>query len=327
MTFGLGVVEAAVAALVAYGVLPGLLGVVLHLAARRSAARAVLLGAVSLAGVRLLVQALTGWPRFVVGLLAVALAVSVLASAVALLSRRRAGGRTAARAVAVGAAGGVGLQLLLGTWDAFWRHDVVGWVVAALLAGALVALVRHTRRADDGASEAARDAWALGRVWALGPALALLAMALANPAFSASQSGTTMAVAGPVTALGLLLAAALGTVAQRVDATGLLGVLDRAQPWVDAVLLLVVLAVLVPVVPVTGADGVLLVFLVMAQVLTVQVLARALEPRPADEPAPGDGTGPLVAVGTAPSASASSCRCSCTSSTTTSRWGSRTPWS
>lgn len=284
MTFGIGVVEAAVAAVVAYGVLPGLLGITLHLVVRRSARHpvdvgTVVVGTVALAAARLVVQALTGWPRFVVGLVAVALAVVVLASAVALLARRRAGGLAGARAIAVGAAGGVGLQLLLGTWDAIWRDGVVGWGVSTVLAVGLVLLARLVGRADDAPASAPDGAWAPGRVWALGPALALLAMVLANPAFSASQVGATMALAGPVTAFGLLLAGTLAPEAQRVDASGALGVLDRAGPWVGALLLAVAVAVLVPAVEV-AADPFLLAALVPAQVLTIRALGRALEPRP-----------------------------------------------
>lgn len=268
----------AVVALTAYAVLPGVLGVGLRRAVRTDARRATA-GTVALAVLRLALQALDGGARFAVGLVTLALALAVLTDAVRLAAARPQGGRAAGRAVAVGAAGGVGLQLLLGTWDAVWRDGAVGWGVAVLLVAALVALARATGRAVADGAGRADGAARPGRTWTLGPALALLAMTLANPAFSASQTGLPLAVAGPVTAAGLLLAAALGTTGRPEPGAGGLATLAALQPWLDVVLLVgLTVVVVLPVVDVGGPAT--LVALVAVQVLAVASLAAALEPRP-----------------------------------------------
>src|SRR5690606_21749513 len=120
--------------------------------------------------------------RFGVGLATVGLALAVLTLAVAALAGRPGGGRRAATAVVQGAAGSVGLQLTMGTWDAVWRPGLAGWLVALALAAALVWLAAVARTED--AVPASRP----GRLWALGPVLGLAVMTLANPAFAASQS-------------------------------------------------------------------------------------------------------------------------------------------
>lgn len=199
---GGGVPAATLTALVTY-LLPGPVAAVLLAVTRGRLLRRTLLGGSALLAVlRLVAQGLDGGSRFVVGLAAVAVALAVLTLAVALLAGGPGGGRAAAGALALGAAGGVGVQLALGTWDAFWRHTLLGWAVAAL---AVVALLAAAGRAVRGA--VAADDRAPGRLWALGPWLALGAMMLANPAFAASQSGLPLALAGPLHAAGLLLAA------------------------------------------------------------------------------------------------------------------------
>src|SRR5450756_22129 len=145
MAFSQGVVSAAGAALATYA-LPGLLALALVLAARRTGPLAPLVvGTLLLAAARLVVQGLEAGLRFGVGLATVALAIAVLTLAVGALAGRAGGQRTAA-AVATGLAGAVGLQLVLATWDAYWRHDMLGWAVTALLAGALVAGALAVRR-------------------------------------------------------------------------------------------------------------------------------------------------------------------------------------
>jgi endonuclease/exonuclease/phosphatase family metal-dependent hydrolase len=193
--------------------------------ARRSGVpggRTLLVGVSVLAVARLVLQALEGLALDVVGLVTVALAVAVLTLAVAFVAGRQAGGRQAAVGLVIGTGLSVGLQLVLGTWDAVWRSDDVGWLVAALVAlaplGAARALVapraHPTTAADLEASGRPR------RLWALGPYLALVAMILANPAFAASQSGVALGVAG-------LVLVGSGTVGAWV--------LLRPDPWPAAV--------------------------------------------------------------------------------------------
>jgi endonuclease/exonuclease/phosphatase family metal-dependent hydrolase len=263
-----GVRGAATTALVSY-LAAGLVAALLLLPRRSCTgglprSRAVLLlGAGLLAALRLLAQALQGGPRFVVGLAAVAVAVAVLTLAVAVLAARPGGGRSAAGAVAAGAAAGVGLQLALLTWDAFWRHTVLGWTVTmavvAVLVGSAVLVGKEPETSTDRA---------VGRLWALGPLLALAAMMLANPAFAASQSGMPLRVAGPLHAGGLLLAGAL--------------VLLRPPPGraaVQAALLVLAVACGLRLGGVVPGDGVLvLAALLVAQLAAVGLLGAALHP-------------------------------------------------
>jgi endonuclease/exonuclease/phosphatase family metal-dependent hydrolase len=280
-----GVGAAAVTALVTY-LAPGLVAAALLLLVRRGGSwsegsRPVLVaGPVLLGGLRLLVQGLEGNARFVVGLVTVAVAVAVLTLAVAVLAGRPGGGPAAAGAVAVGSAAGVGLQLALGTWDAFWRHTLLGWAVTAVVVTVLVGAALLARR-DPPATGAARP----GRLWALGPLLALAAMMLANPAFAAAQSGLPLALTGPLHAAGLLLA---GWV-----------VLRRRSPdrwWAAALLVLGVTGGLT-LGGVFALDGaVVLAALLLAQLAAVQLLAAALEP-PVGR-TPRHGGAPAVAATT-----------------------------
>ena len=98
----------------------------------------------------------------------------------------------------------VGLQLVLGTWDAVWRDGWTGWVVAVVLAVGVVVTARGLV-----AFTAASSSEATGRprrLWVLGLFLALAAMIVANPAFVASQSGVALGWAGLV----VVVANALG---------------------------------------------------------------------------------------------------------------------
>lgn len=201
MAFATGVVAAAGTALLTYAV-PGPLAGLLLLAGRRDLARAVAVGTIALAVVRLVLQGLSGWLRFGIGLLAVALAIAVLS--LALRAVAVSGARRAAGAVALGAAGCVGLQLLLTTWDAVWRHDLTGWVVAVLLGAALLGALRSGHPPAPVAAEPGG-----ARLWVLGPVLALSTMMLANPAFAASQSGVRLTIAGGLLGAGLWFGARL----------------------------------------------------------------------------------------------------------------------
>ncbi|GEA89545.1 endonuclease/exonuclease/phosphatase family protein [Cellulomonas cellasea] len=150
----------------------------------------VLAGTLALGLARLVLQALDGSPRFVVGLVSVAVAVAVLTLAVAFTAGRPAGGRHAALGLVLGCGLSSGLHLALGTWDAVWRDGVLGWLVPAVLVALAVVLARAAR--EDEPTGRPR------RLWSLGPFLALVTLLLANPAFVASQSHATLGVAGLV---------------------------------------------------------------------------------------------------------------------------------
>lgn len=219
--FAAGVVEAAVTALGAYAA-AGAVAALLLLAARRTSgtpdARTLLVGAGALAVLRLVVQALDGEALFVVGLVAVAVAVAVLTLAVAFVAGRPAGGREAAIGLVLGCGLSVGLQLVLGTWDAVWRDGWTGWVVAVVLAVGVVVtargLVAFTASTSSEATGRPR------RLWVLGLFLALAAMIVANPAFVASQTGVALGWAGLV----VVAANSLGALS-----------LLRPDPWPAAV--------------------------------------------------------------------------------------------
>ncbi|GAA1433407.1 hypothetical protein GCM10009616_25310 [Microlunatus lacustris] len=267
-TYGRGgpVVVAAIAVLT-YSA-PGPMAALLLATMRRSArpwVGAVLLGTALLGLLRLTVQGLQGDARVVVGLVAVAVSVAVLVLAVSALVARPGGGRTAAGAVLSGAAASVGLQLVLGTWDAPWRQSVLGWSVAVVLVALSVLLGVQVRRG--GSTGPGRPVRSL---WVLGPALALGAMMLANPAFAAAQSGLPLAAAGPVLGVGLLLGAALVT--RRP-------VVRRPSAGAAAAMLVVATAVALQVPGTSALAGALvLAALVTAQLSAALLVARAWSP-------------------------------------------------
>jgi len=191
-----GAIPAAIAALVTY-VLPGVVVAALVLATRsgtsgRPLGRTVLAGVITLAVARLVLQALTEMPRYVLGLATVAVAIAVLLLAVVLTAagggdRTGGGGDRATRDTASGLVLGMGLFAavsgLTGTWNAVWRPDALGWVVAVGLVG--VAVRAAWRLRDDEALERPRG------LWVLGPVLGVGVFALASPAFLGSQSQVT----------------------------------------------------------------------------------------------------------------------------------------
>jgi endonuclease/exonuclease/phosphatase family metal-dependent hydrolase len=205
--FASGALAAASAAVLTYAA-PALLAVVvLVIAGTRTAAgrvsgfpsgRAVLIGTVALGALRLVVQALDGGLRVGLGLVTGALGVTVLTLTVAFVAARPNGGHQAALGLTLGLGASTGLQLALGTWDAYWRHSVLGWAVTVVLVVGAVLLARLIRTEVVGGRPR--------RLWVLGPYLALAAMILANPAFAASQDGARLAWAGGV----LVIAAAVG---------------------------------------------------------------------------------------------------------------------
>lgn len=245
----------------------GVIGLVLVTLARRSGEpTALLVGTVALAIARVIAQGTSGTTRFAVGLVTIATAIAVFAFAVAVLAGRRRGAGAVATAIASGAAFGVGIQLALGTWDAFWRHTAVGWsVTVAVLAGLVVAAQRG--RADP----TARPTRYAGRMWVLGPALSLMVMVTANSGFAAAQSGVRLSIAGPVVAAGLLIAgASVPIVAQRPGTRRALpaSVSERVIAFVPG-------AVIAGVFWVNGPA--VLVLIVGAQVASVAVLVLTFE--------------------------------------------------
>ncbi|MGV8977659.1 MAG: endonuclease/exonuclease/phosphatase family protein [Cellulomonas sp.] len=143
--------------------------------------RTVLAGTVAAAVTRLVAQGLDGTARLVAGLVAVALVVGVLTLTVSFVAGRATGGRQAALGLVLGSGLATGLQLSLGTWDVFWRHGPLGWVVVGVLTVGAVALAR-VLRTDDSTGRPRR-------LWMLGPYLALATMLFANPASVAAQTG------------------------------------------------------------------------------------------------------------------------------------------
>ena len=255
MAFSEGVAAAAGSALVTYS-LPGVAVLALMATRRIGPHGPVLIGTLLLAGARLVVQALDGGARFGVGLVTVALAIAVLTLAVGALAGR-AGGRAAAGSLAAGVAGAVGLQLVLGTWDAYWRHDALGWVVTVLVVAGLVLAAWAARRQVVTVQ--------VRRLWVLGPVMGLAVMTFANPAFAASQSGVSLAIAGPAVALAWLTAAWVSLWPTSPPLWALWGA------WVDAL----VLAVLVGAVLVSS-DAAIVVMLFALPLVTVAVLGKVL---------------------------------------------------
>ncbi len=200
--FTAGIVQVALAAALTYIGAGLLAGALLLGTGRRGAGtaggRTVLVGVAALAVVRLVAQATQGQARVVVGLLAASLSIAVALLAVTLVAGRPAGGRQASVGVLLGAGLSTGLQLTLSTWDALWRTGVSGWLVTILVTGAALVLAWVAR--NQTASGRPR------RTWVCGPALALVVMVLANPAFTAAQTGVSLASAG----IALVLAAGAG---------------------------------------------------------------------------------------------------------------------
>lgn len=161
--------------------------------------RTVLIATSTLAVARLATQAVHDTTRFGLGLVTASLAVATLVLTATLVAGRPGGGRQSALGVVLGVGLSTAVQLTLGTWDALWHGGVVGTLVAvAVVAAALALAVAAGRQEPTGRAR---------RTWALGPALALVLMVLANPAFAAAQSDVPLLAAGAV-----LVLAAAGTV-------------------------------------------------------------------------------------------------------------------
>lgn len=195
--FTIGTITVAVTALATFLGAGQVAAVALLATGRRgpgTASGATVLAVVVAAGVaRLVTQAVHDAARFGAGLVTAALAVAALVLTATLVAGRPTGGRQAALGLTLGTGLSAALQLTLGTWDPLWRGGVVGTVVAVVLVGLTVALAVIGR----GWTAAGRPR----RTWVLGPALALVLMVLANPAFAASQSGVPLLGAGTATVL------------------------------------------------------------------------------------------------------------------------------
>lgn len=262
-TIGTGTVAmAALATFLGAGLLAAL---ALAVTGRRGAGTAsgstVLVAAVALGVGRLVTQATHDVVRFGAGLVTASLAVATLVLATTLVAGRVGGGRQAAVGLTLGTGLSAALQLALGTWDPLWRGGVAGTTVAVLL------VVLTT-----GVAAVSRPQTATGRprrTWVLGPALALALMALANPAFAASQSGVPLLVAGSV----VVLASALTVWLLLVPRVLVPGVRVCAAVLAPVT---VALAFLLP-------DAAALIALAVAQAATGVVLASALSTR---RPAP-----------------------------------------
>jgi endonuclease/exonuclease/phosphatase family metal-dependent hydrolase len=104
------------------------------------------------------------------------------------------GARQAALGLVMGCGLSVGLHSALGTWDALWRDDWVGWLVTIVMAVAILApatALTSPRISSDPAGPVGPFNRPR-RLWALGPFVAIAALTGANPAFAASQSGVAL---------------------------------------------------------------------------------------------------------------------------------------
>lgn len=203
--FDAGVVTASVTAVVTYagaGVVAALLLIATRVRDGVPSGRTVVLGAAVLGALRLVLQGTDGAVRYGLGLASVAWACGVLVLAVAFVAGRPSGPRQAALGLLLGSALSVGLQVMLGTWDALWRSSPLGWLVAGVVAVAPLAAFRVAQdRGDDAAGTGgAREPATVRprRLWAVGPFLAVAAMITANPAFVASQTSVALGWAGLV---------------------------------------------------------------------------------------------------------------------------------
>ena len=252
------------------------LGILVAVRRRATSTSSVMpVGSVLLGGLRLVDQGLGGDARVAVGLATVAAAIGVLTVGVALQDGRPGGGRVVAGALCAGAAAGVGLELTLGTWDALWRHSLLGWLVALVMVVCLVWLAVLVRR-DPVLAPTDR----VHRLWVAGPWLALSAFMLANPAFASSQSGLPLAVAGPLHAAGLALASWLSLRSGTSVSRGGRSAGPLSAHAGEAVLFAVLVAAGVCLGGVVPFDGLLvLVALLGAQLAAARALGRALEPK------------------------------------------------
>lgn len=237
---------------------------------RADGSTVVLVGVIVLAVARLTVQGMSASPRMAVGLLTISLSIAVLTIAVAVLAGSDGGGGASAVAVAVGAAFSMGTQLALGTWDAFWRHDLLGWGITCLVLACMIGAAELARRAP-----ATTPMCQPRRIWVLGPALSLLVMVMANSGFAASQSSVRLAIAGPVATFGLLLAGTAVTLGGRLDGpTGTLSPQEMTP--------LIALATPLGIASVFWASGPLvLVLLIGSQLAAFAAVAVALDRGPA----------------------------------------------
>ncbi|WP_435735409.1 endonuclease/exonuclease/phosphatase family protein [Cellulosimicrobium sp. PMB13] len=219
--FAAGITTVALTALVTYAA-PGVL-VVMMAARLEITGKVVLLAVCALVVARLALQGLgaaidsglgLGLVRYGVGLATVALGIATLVIVAAFASGTRsypvddaittggaplagspdpgdappadrARGGLVALGVTLGALLAAALSAVLGTWDAYWRSGPLAWglTVAVGLGALACAWVVRGRAAWPGARG----------LWLLGPFLALVVQALANPAFVASQSGVPLA--------------------------------------------------------------------------------------------------------------------------------------
>lgn len=234
--FAAGITTVALTALATYAA-PGVL-VVMIAARLEITGKVVLLAVCSLVVARLVLQGLgtaiaagadLGLVRYGVGLATVALGIATLVIVAAFASGSRSrptdavaattgaaprpagshpgdappAGRARGGLVALGVTFGAllaaALSAVLGTWDAYWRSGPLAWSLTVAVGLGALACAWVVR---------GRAAWPGARgLWLLGPFLALVVQALANPAFVASQSGVALAPAVAAVAAAALLTA------------------------------------------------------------------------------------------------------------------------
>ncbi|MFJ4106144.1 endonuclease/exonuclease/phosphatase family protein [Oerskovia enterophila] len=149
---------------------------------------------------------------------------------------RPANGRMVAMGIGLGILGAAGVSLLHGTWDAYWRTDLLGWVAPVVLGGVAVVAAWLLRR--DPATPGSRG------LWVLGPYLALGVMVFGNPAFVASQTGLSLPAAGGAVAVTALVVGLLPLWGVAGTSTPAARALASTGRWVSLVLLPAFTAVL-----------------------------------------------------------------------------------
>ncbi|MFD6093210.1 endonuclease/exonuclease/phosphatase family protein [Oerskovia sp. NPDC060338] len=149
---------------------------------------------------------------------------------------RPANGRMVAMGIGLGVLGAAGVSLLHGTWDAYWRTDLLGWIAPVALGGVAVVAAWLLRR--DPATPGSRG------LWVLGPYLALGVMVFGNPAFVASQTGLSLPVSGGAVAVMALVVGLLPLWGVAGTSTPAARSLASTGRWVSLVLLPAFTAVL-----------------------------------------------------------------------------------
>ncbi len=219
--------------------------------------RVVLWIASALVVLRVLLPFLTGDALILYGLIALALSLALAVMAAGAAANSGGGARVLA-AAGMGALIALIEQGILRTWDALWRHDLLSWVAAGAVCGALLLGAWRARR--DVPERPARGLWALG-LW-----LSVLAFGFANAAFLSSQTGFHLSIALVLGAAGLT--------------AGVYAASRRPNLPVGAVAVVAVIAVLATWTTIAFSGAVLVVMVPAASATLTYLTSRAVRSAP-----------------------------------------------